>query len=497
MRTMRKFAGVAALAAALLAAVTAQAATYYVDVNYDGANGAPEGTATQPWTTLYAAAVAYTNGSGHTIRVAIGEYKSTLEGGGEVFGQSGYEGGYNLEGKSGNWHGGYVGQVSGATFDWTEESRTLPDIDTIDPADVTVINLTNANSRAFFSSAYEHQTIFNGFVFRDSHVTQSGYDGGAMRIEGGMMASSVRNCVFINNRTTGNGGALRLRGRYGTSRDCVFLNNEAGGDGGGAHITGDNNYHDIENMTFIGNVAGGSGGGLFKPSHPMEIRTSQFVNNTANGAAGGGIGAGGWGTMVKRSRIIGNAAPNGIGGGVGGSVWDGISITLENSLVVSNSASAWAVAVNGGHNNATLHVRHTTIADNTGGGVRANVGNSSNHATLTVLNNIIANNGATGISYTDAGTLNVDYNVVWGHTTNYDGVTAGANDISAEPLFTNAAAGDYALQWRSPGVNDADDIGITIDLAGNPRPFNEKDPGIDMGAFETEPPPPGTLLIIR
>ena len=45
---------------------------------------------------------------------------------------------------------------------------------------VTVIDLTNANARAFYAAAGVN---FEGFVFRDSEVTQGGYSGGALYLD--------------------------------------------------------------------------------------------------------------------------------------------------------------------------------------------------------------------------------------------------------------------------------------------------------------------------
>jgi len=139
MRTMRML-GVAALAAVLLAAVTAQAATLYVDVKWSGPFN---GTAAEPYQSLGQAFAAYANGD--TIRVAIGEYKIVAEGGYETFGDTGYE---ETAARYGHWYGGYVGW-NGSSFDWSSGTRTFPDPDTLSPSSVTVVNLTNANARAF------------------------------------------------------------------------------------------------------------------------------------------------------------------------------------------------------------------------------------------------------------------------------------------------------------------------------------------------------------
>ncbi|MBX2930396.1 MAG: T9SS type A sorting domain-containing protein [Chitinophagaceae bacterium] len=78
----------------------------------------------------------------------------------------------------------------------------------------------------------------------------------------------------------------------------------------------------------------------------------------------------------------------------------------------------------------------------------------------------------------DGGTPFVTYSLV-------QGGYAGTGNINANPLFTDAANGDYSLQPGSPainaGFNDSVPVSITTDLAGNAR---IKANTVDMGALE-------------
>jgi len=111
-----------------------------------------------------------------------------------------------------------------------------------------------------------------------------------------------------------------------------------------------------------------------------------------------------------------------------------------------------------------------------------------------IKNNIIVSNADYGI-YSDnpqSGAV-IDYNDVWnngpGGSLNYGPhLSAGASDISTDPLFVDLGADDFHLQSTSPCIG----AGLTIpriltDIEENPR----KSPP-DMGAFETSsgPPPP-------
>ncbi|NOZ42958.1 MAG: hypothetical protein GXP02_07335, partial [Alphaproteobacteria bacterium] len=103
--------------------------------------------------------------------------------------------------------------------------------------------------------------------------------------------------------------------------------------------------------------------------------------------------------------------------------------------------------------------------------------------------NIISNFAVKGI-YNTGATPVVDYNDVWSNTgTDYVGLSAGANDISADPLYMDPGTGNYAPQVNSPCV-DPIPLGagdpVTEDIDLTTRPLRGLGPGIgfDMGAYE-------------
>ena len=59
----------------------------------------------------------------------------------------------------------------------------------------------------------------------------------------------------------------------------------------------------------------------------------------------------------------------------------------------------------------------------------------------------------------------------------------GSGNISSDPIFVNAANGNFNLQSNSPCINTASNgyTALAIDLVGNPRIINEI---VDMGAYE-------------
>ena len=78
--------------------------------------------------------------------------------------------------------------------------------------------------------------------------------------------------------------------------------------------------------------------------------------------------------------------------------------------------------------------------------------------------------------------MELNYNNVWGNgLADYNNVSAGPNDISANPLFAGPAFGDFHLKSTSPCIDAGTDVGIMVDIDGHARPAAD---GFDIGADE-------------
>jgi len=159
---------------------------------------------------------------------------------------------------------------------------------------------------------------------------------------------------------------------------------------------------------------------------------------------------------LENSSLSGNSATDEDGGGT-------YDCTLANCLVAGNDA---AKSGGGTYGSTLINCTVTGNAALLGGG-------GTYRGTL--ANCIVwGNDAAARANYYDS-TLSFSCS---------EPLPAGAGNISANPLFINAAAGDYRLRASSPCLNKGDNARSpgNTDLVGNPRISHGI---VDMGAYET------------
>jgi hypothetical protein len=210
-----------------------------------------------------------------------------------------------------------------------------------------------------------------------------------------------------------------------------------------------------------------------------------FRDNFAS-TASGGYGQGGafylhevWGASLDANRFADNTATAdgvyGYGGAIYGSA--GVVFTMTNNLVVGNHASGSGGGLRLDTYSGKLIVGtliNNTIADNDrgSGGEGILVGD---YVTLTLQNNLIAGHtvGITDTSVTN--TVSADTNLFWNDADPF----VGTNPIQQDPRLTS----DYRLREGSPALNAGLNVpGLTTDIEGGPRPWDE----YDIGAYEGE-----------
>ena len=227
----------------------------------------------------------------------------------------------------------------------------------------------------------------------------------------------------------------------------VFTGNVADLNGGGAADAV------LEACTLTGNTAASDGGG----AEESVLSDCTVTGNEAQGSDGGGV----YYCTATRCLILGNRAYDDGGGSSDG--------YLVNCLVAGNESG-----YGGGAAYGTLDV--CTVVSNAashyGGGV---------YDTDYVLNTVIWDNQAPS-----------DPQWSYGYYANCltaplpDGAYDGGGNLTGDPLFVNAAAGDYRLAAASPCINAGALDGYAqdddaVDLDARPRVLGSAP---DIGAYE-------------
>jgi len=304
-------------------------------------------------------------------------------------------------------------------------------------------------------------------------ISNCTFTGNASEYGGGVFSGAstvaVSNCTLSGNRVFSpnifqgmnpSGGGIELNQCTGTVSHCILSGNTAGGVydvgfGGGIHDTATQSTSVITNCTLTGNTAA-LGGGIYNDvqgTAKVAVTNCALVNNS--GGFGGGIGNSvGYGSpatptvTVTSCSFTGNSASRN-GGGVDIDMGSG-AVTVTDCTFSANSASftvSTTLGLGGGisiyGSDGLVTVTNSTFianaASNGGGGID-NLGG----ARLTVFaDNDVLYGDAGGEVSNPFGTLSTTY-------CDIQGGYAGIGNIDADPLFVNAAAGDYHLMPASP-----------------------------------------------
>ena len=249
-------------------------------------------------------------------------------------------------------------------------------------------------------------------------------------------------CFYLNDTNAVVGGFTITRGgvfdgagvyidQGGLVQNCNIVTNQGGWLGGGVYVSGRGR---VLNCRITGNISAGGGGIVLDASLSPEDAIAENCTISGNaGINGGGVAFLRMGGTLRNSLVVGSVSA-GTGAGIAFAGTNGI---LDSCTVSSNSGGdgAGITFYSGGG-----VIRNTIVWGNTASGTHPNIW----------LNGFEAD-----ISYTCT-------------DTNFPGLGNKGQD----PLFIDALAGDFLLQYASPcidaGTNLAWMAGAT-DLDGFPR----------------------------
>jgi len=422
----------------------------------DGSSGGSgNGSPSNPYRTIQAAVTAASNGD--IIKVAKGTYSEALK----------------IE-KKVQLLGGFAG--SG-------------DFNTANPqANVTIIRGTGAAPCILvqiYSAASGSMTI-SGFTIREGEY--------GIRLDG-VWSGSLNNITIENNIIEDNGtqdikqegGGIGLEGNNVTIKNNLIRNNKAGR---GAAIGRTSDVTDflisgnlIENNTGYDDHAGG-----------IAINgTGTITRNIFDGNVAAKSYTYGWGgailiTNYDTTKLIilsHNIYRNNYAPSRGGAVFvdEAAKVRMEHELFYNNksgeSGSAIYVDESWEHNPSVLYMDNCTVSGNsTDGGAAALYVEKS---IAYVQNSIFWNNGG-DFQVADGTAL---ANLTVNYTLTQQGFT-GTGNISSNPLFANAATGDFHVQSTNGRYNPA--TGLFVNDGANSPAIDAGNPSSD---YSNEPSPNG------
>ncbi len=344
--------------------------------------------------------------------------------------------------------------------------------------------------------------------YSDAMLNNNAVAGNTTEGDGGGLYLNYSNATLNSNTITANGahkrtsdgGGLYLNYSDATLSDNTVSENTAGGGGGGLYL--DHSTFILSDNTVSENTAG-DGGGLYLGDSDATLSGNTVTTNTAEGVGGGlllfdsdailigntvssntSYVSGGLGLSYSDATLIGNIVTSNDADAFGGIGLAFSDATFTNDVIAGNQANAigsgLAVAA------SSLHLAHTTIAQNSGGdGSGLHITDYEGaYSTVTLTNTILVSH-TVGITIAAGSTVTLGSTLWNGNATNWDGAGTinHSNDYTGTPAFVNPGVGDYHIDPASAAVDTGVDVDVYDDIDGDTRPQGW---GYDIGADELE-----------
>lgn len=294
-----------------------------------------------------------------------------------------------------------------------------------------------------------------------THNSSNLDDAGGVRVFRSSLA--IEDNVISWNTAAGAGGGMKISHNSSTITGNTFEGNSSGDLGGGLEVDDNNSY--LSGNVIIGNSAVRGGGlHLLEPFYDILIDDTVIADNVATDCGGGVAmeawdgddaiegGPGAFPATFRHVVVSGNQASD----GAGLCQLQASEMRLNNSIVWGNAASRRGGGFWGESGGVAL-VNAVVYGNSAGDGAGLGVAGGG---WMSALNSIVASNSGPGVTLGTLSSVTTwTANDIWSNDPDYDGVsdrTGAQGNLSADPLFTNAASGDFTLAGTSPCVDAGD-----------------------------------------
>ena len=311
-------------------------------------------------------------------------------------------------------------------------------------------------------NVFEYTRISDGNA--DGSSSPDNY-GGGIYCTGSDTRLQMKNCVVKRNSAVQDGAGIECTdGAHLDLLFCQVRTNTASYSGGGLRITGASSA-DLTSCVISENRGSfsGAGAGVVVESSDISMTDCSIMDNGLGIASGAGmyVHSSSTGNFTDCTFRRNNAGDNG-----GALVINQSAVTLDHCTLANNSTADDGGAVDV-ENSATASFDYCIISGNSaerGGGICV----VSSNATVSNCTFVANTSTIGGAVFANSATVSVTNTIFWENTPEITGITditfssceessfPGTGNISGDPLFVDAANGDYSLQSTSPCINTGD-----------------------------------------